>query len=690
MGYKISVDTGGTFTDIIVCDPAGKQHIGKALTTYGRVFDGMSEAIGSVSHALGMEMHDLLSKTELFIYGTTRATNAIVTRNVAKTAFLTTEGFPDTLVLKEGGKRDGYDYTKRYPDPYIPRRYTFEVPERIDAQGSIVRPLDEAAVIGTLKLLREREFEAIAICLLWSVVNPVHEVALGRLIKEELPGVPFTLSHRLSPVVREYRRASATAIDASLKPLMQRHFRDFDADLRAAGYTNELLVSTSVGGVMTIDQVINAPINTAKSGPSMAPVAGIAYSRAEGLGDNMIVCDTGGTTFDVGLSRDGDLVYSRDTWLGGEWEGDILGISSVDIRSIGAGGGSIAWIDGGGLLRVGPQSAGSEPGPACYGRGGLLPTVSDAACVLGYFNPNNFLGGRMQLDMEAARVAVASIARQLSVSREEAAWGILLLASDHMVKAIHEITISQGINPLECTIVAGGGAAGINILKIAAELGASKVVLPSVASALSASGMQFADIVIEETASVIAFSDRFDFVAVNDVLRDLDARLRTAYSRISRDGKADVRIEFVAESRYRSQVWELDTVLPSQRFTGPDDLDRFVAAFHRQHERVLGIRDEGSAIEIISIRGRLTVALSKPVSAPAQAGRSAVPLEAGRRECHFGGTPVSTPVFNGVTLVSGMSIPGPAIIEEPTTTVVIFPDMTAQVSEAGNYILHTR
>lgn len=689
MGYKISVDTGGTFTDVIVCDPEGRQHIGKALTTYGRVFDGMSEAIASVGQTLGMEMSDLLSKTELFIYGTTRATNAIVTRNVAKTAFLTTQGFPDTLVLKEGGKRDGYDYTKRYPDPYIPRRYTFEIPERIDAQGSIVRPLDEDAVIRTLALLREREFGAVAVCLLWSVVNPAHEVALGRLIKEHLPGVPFTLSHRLSPVVREYRRASATAIDASLKPLMQRHFRDFDADLRAAGYTKELLVSTSIGGVMTIDQVINAPINTAKSGPSMAPVAGIAYSRAEGLGDSMIVCDTGGTTFDVGLSRDGDLVYSRDTWLGGEWEGDILGISSVDIRSIGAGGGSIAWIDGGGLLRVGPQSAGSEPGPACYGRGGQLPTVSDAACVLGYFNPGNFLGGRMQLDVEAARAAIATVAGQMGVTAEEAAWGILLLASDHMVKAIHEITISQGINPLECTMVAGGGAAGINILKIAAELGASKVVLPSVASALSASGMQFADIVIEETASVIAFSDRFDFLAVNDVLSDLDARLRTAHARINRGGKGDVRIEFVAESRYRSQVWELDTVLPSQRFTGPDDLERFVEAFHRQHERVLGIRDDGSAIEIISIRGRLTVVLDKPASSSSQTGLSPAAVEMGRRQCYFGGQPVDTPIFDGVSLAAGMTIPGPAIIEEPTTTVVIFPDMTAQVSAAGNYILHT-
>jgi len=690
MNFKISVDTGGTFTDVIVRDPSGVQHIGKALTTYNRVFDGLGEAIKAAGSKIGLSLEQLLEKTDMFIYGTTRATNAIVTRNVAKTAFLTTQGFPDVLVLKEGGKKDGYDFSKRYPDPYIPRRYTFEIPERIDAQGRIVCELDKAAIGRILDLLEEGKFEAIAVCLLWSVVNPVHEAALGAMIAERLPNVPFTLSHQLSPVIREYRRGSATAIDASLKPLMQKHFQDFEADLRRAGYRNELLVSTSVGGVMTIDQVINAPINTAKSGPSMAPVAGIAYSRAEGLGDNMIVCDTGGTTFDVGLSRDGNLVYSRDTWLGGPWEGDILGISSVDIRSIGAGGGSIAWIDSGGLLRVGPQSAGSEPGPACYGRGGTLPTVSDAACVLGYFNPKNFLGGRMDLDGAAALRAIATIAGLLNLTVEATAWGILRLAGDHMVKAIHEITVFQGINPLDCTLVAGGGAAGINIMQIARELGASKVVMPKVASALSASGMQFADIVVEEATSLIESSDRFRYENLASAMADIKARLDAAFQRIDQGRGASFTIDYIADARYKAQVWELGTPVPGVGIRNPAQLAEFVETFHAQHARVLGIRDPDSPVEMIGLRGRLIARLDKPKSRADSDVAPGEPVHDQVRTCFFGAGPVPTPIFDAAALLPGMTIPGPAIIEEPTTTIVVLPEMSASVSGAGNYILHTR
>ena len=518
MGFRISVDTGGTFTDIVVMDDAGQQTIGKALTTKNRIFVGMREAVEVAARDLGMTMPDLLDETDLLIYGTTRATNAIVTRTVAKTAFVTTMGFPDTLVLKEGGKTNPHDFTKDYPEPYIPRRYTFEIEERMSAEGTASVPFNEAQARSVVQTLKERGFEAVAVCFLWSIANPEHELRLGALLTEIMPGVPFTLSHQLVPIVREYRRASATAIDASLKPLMQDHLRGLETDLRAAGYKNDILVSTSVGGVMLIDELIDAPIHTAKSGPAMAPIAGLTYSTIEKMGDNVIVCDTGGTTFDVGLVRDGRLAYSRDTWLGGQWTGHLLGISSVDVRSIGAGGGSIAWIDEGGLMRVGPQSAGAEPGPACYGRGGTMPTVSDAACVLGYFDPDFFLGGRMQLDIPAARQAIATVANRIGRSVEETAWNILNLATELMIKAIQEITIAEGVNPRESTIVAGGGAAGINILPIAQELGCERVILPKVASALSASGMQFADIVKEETASLVTTSDRFSLAGVNRTL----------------------------------------------------------------------------------------------------------------------------------------------------------------------------
>lgn len=691
MSFTISVDTGGTFTDVIVRDASGKQTIGKALTTHGRVFGGLSESIKAAAADLGLGLDQLLADTTLFIYGTTRATNAIVTRNVAKTAFLTTEGFPDILVLKEGGKLDGYDFTKSYPAPYIPRRRTFEVPERIDAEGKVVRALDQDAVRALLRQLAHRNFEAIGVCLLWSFINPEHELAVGALIEEMLPGVPYSLSHQLAPIIREYRRASATAIDASLKPLMQKHLFEFEQDIRAAGYKGQILVSTSFGGVMDLASVMQSPINMAKSGPSMAPVAGITYSVAEGLGDNMIVADTGGTTFDVGLSRNGQLVYSRDTWLGGMWEGDLLGISSVDIRSIGAGGGSIAWIDDGGMLRVGPQSAGSEPGPACYGRGGLKPTTSDAACVLGYFDPDYFLGGRMKLDVAAAREAIATVAEPLGLSIEAAAWGIMRIATDHMVKAIHEITVQQGIDPRESTVVAGGGAAGMNIMAIAVELGSDAVVLPKVASALSASGMQFADIVTESTAPHFTSTLRFDSEGVNAALAKIEAELDRFRSQIENAQGAPWRIEYFAEARYLAQVWELDTPIPCGRFTSQADIDVLTASFHDLHERVFAVRDENSPVEIINWKGRLTVELSKKMERSPNADSFRAQAPDHSRTCFFGGDAgVDTPIFKPADLRTGMVISGPAIVEEPTTTLVVYPGMTAKISGGGNYILHTR
>ncbi|MEQ8662182.1 MAG: hydantoinase/oxoprolinase family protein, partial [Gammaproteobacteria bacterium] len=403
MPYRISVDTGGTFTDVVVTDESGRFTVGKALTDRQRAFASIEAGLAVAADELGLDVAGLLDECAMFVYGTTRGTNGIVERKTAKTAFLTTHGFPDILLLKEGGKSEPHNLRMEYPDPYVARRLTFEVPERINAEGGVETPLDEAAVRALLATLREREVEAVAVCLLWSIANPAHELRVGQLIEEALPGLPYTLSHQLNPILREYRRASSTAIDASLKPLMQDYLTTLEADLRAAGYRNDILVSTSFGGVMHLHDVVQKPIYLVKSGPAMAPVAGLAYVSAEQLANDIIVCDAGGTTFDVSLVRDGEVEFSRDTWLGPPWTGDNLGMASVAVHSIGAGGGSIAWVDPGGLMRVGPHSAGSEPGPACYGRGGEEPTVTDAAVVLGYIDPAHFLGGRMQLDEDAAK-----------------------------------------------------------------------------------------------------------------------------------------------------------------------------------------------------------------------------------------------------------------------------------------------
>jgi N-methylhydantoinase A len=633
----------------------------------------------------------LLANTEILIYGTTRATNAVVTKATARTAFLTTTGFRDILVLKEGGKHGPHDYSYDYPQPYIPRRHTFEINERIGSAGEVVRELDEPHARKVIETLKERKFEAVSVSLLWSIANSAHELRLGELIEEILPGVPFTLSHQLAPILREYRRASATSIDASLKPLMQAHLRGMQSDLLEAGFSGDLLVSTSVGGCQEVQTLVDRPINTLKSGPAMAPVAGRAYSALENMGGDVIVCDTGGTTFDVGLVRDGQLVYSRDSWLGPQWLGDIIGASTVDVRSIGAGGGSIAWQDPGGLLRVGPQSAGSVPGPACYGNGGNEPTVTDAALVLGYIDPDYFNGGRLTLDRAAAERVIGEFGKIIGKTLDDTAHAIMVIANELMIKAIGEITVNDGLNPRDSVIVAGGGAAGFNIMPIARELGCDTVILPKTASALSACGMQYSSIVFEATRSRFTASNEFDINGVNKALQEIEADLMTFKGSLATAAGAETTIEFFVEARYKAQVWELDTALPKHRLDGQADVDALTESFHQTHERIHAVRDEGSPVECVNWKGRISIRPFSPPVAPEPSTVSQTPNPDETRSCFFGGdTRVETPVYQGDNLTIGDDVKGPAIIQEATTTIVVYPDMSARLSAAGDYILDCR
>lgn len=537
--------------------------------------------------------------------------------------------------------------------------------------------------------LKARGFQAVAVSLLWSIANPVHELAIGAMLEETLPGVPFTLSHQLVPILREYRRASATAIDASLKPLMQRHLQEMSADLRAAGFAGDLLISTSIGGCQAVEELIQRPIHSLKSGPVMAPVAGRAYAAIEGLGGNAIVCDTGGTTFDVGLVRDGSLVYTRDSWLGARWLGDIIGTSTVDVRSIGAGGGSIARIDAGGLLRVGPQSAASVPGPACYGLGGDEPTVSDAALYLGYLDPAYFNGGRLTLDPARAARVITRLAAHLGLPPDETAAAVMTIANELMIKAIGEITVNEGLNPRESVIVAGGGAAGLNIMPIARELGCDTVVLPRHAAALSACGMQYSDIIFEATRCRFTDSVNFDVEGVNRALNEITAELAAFRAGLRGVEGVEARIELLVEARYRAQVWELDTPLPKRRIEDAGDVRALAEAFHRAHERVYAARDEGSPVEFVNWHGRIAIRAFQPPPVSDRGVEWYRPEPDQSRICFFNETGRwATPIYRGAALMPGARIAGPAIVEEPTTTIVVYPGLWSELSAAGNYVLH--
>jgi N-methylhydantoinase A len=685
MAYRISVDTGGTFTDVVVATDAGALHIGKALTSHERAFTGIEEGLARAGDGLGLTARELLADADVLTYGTTRATNAIVEEKTARTAFFTTAGFPDILLLREGGKPDPFAHIP-FPRPYIPRQLTWEIEERMDSEGDVYRPLDEESVLAAIAAAGESGCEAIAVCLLWATVNPAHELRVGELITEELPEMPFTLAHRLNPVVREYRRASSTAIDASLKPLMQDYIEQLDDDLVAAGFGGHLLLATSYGGSWRPDAMVEKPIYSVGSGPSMAPVAAVTYAEADLQSSDVIVCDTGGTTFDVGLISGGEINFTAETWLGGRWIGHITGLRSVDVKSIGAGGGSIAWLDPGGLLRVGPKSAGADPGPACYGLGGNAPTVTDAAVVLGYLKPEHFLGGRLALDVEAARTALEQIAGPLDMSIEEAASAAFVVAAENIVAAIREITIAQGIDPREIAIVAGGGASGLTIDPIARELGCRHVLVPSTAGALSACGAMYSDIVSEFSSTHYTETRDFDADGVNGVLSALEEQGDAWLEELSDLGPTATSTELLVEARYRSQVWELPIVLPHRRLeagSGPRDLEE---VFHDEHERVFAFREEGQYLECLVWKCRARAALSSP------------PLE-GRASPEHGGESESSRAYfrgrgfvavtrhDGATLRAGTEIAGPAIVREPTTTVVVLPGSTLRVTALGNYLL---
>jgi N-methylhydantoinase A len=691
MTFRISVDTGGTFTDVVVADAAGQLRIGKALTTPRRAFEGISAALADVAAELGLTPREVLARSESFTYGTTRATNAIVEGKTARTAFFTTVGFPDILLLREGGKLDPFRQIP-YPPPYVPRSLTFEIEERIDSEGDVFIPLDEGSVHTALERCRDLGVQAIGVSFLWSIVNPEHELRVGELIAATLPDVPFTLSHQLNPVIREYRRSSSCVIDASLKPLMQEHLSTLQRDLREAGFDGHLFIATSFGGSWRPDEVIERPIYSVGSGPSMAPVAAVTYGKAESgeevLHEDLLVCDTGGTTFDVGLVSGGQINYTAETWLGGRWIGHITGIRSVDVKSIGAGGGSIAWLDPGGLLRVGPRSAGADPGPACYGRGGMLPTVTDSAVVLGYIDPHYFLGGRLVLDVKAARTALAMhIAQPLGWSVEDAASAVLVIASENIVGAIREITIAQGIDPREVTIVAGGGASGLNIVPIARELGVGRVLLPSTAGALSACGAMYADVISEFSVSRYAETRNLDVAAVNEALATVEERARAFLNNLVDIEPVATLIEFLVAARYRQQVWELDIPVAKSRIETEADMRALEQTFHDTHRRVFAVDEPGQYLECLVWKSRATAVTRKP-SVASRANGDGHDRMVDRAPAFFRETgSIATPRYDGALLAPGTRISGPAIVREPTTTVVVYPGSTATVTPLGNYLL---
>lgn len=707
MTFSISIDTGGTFTDLVLADETSIRGLHKAPTTPGDPFGGILAAVEVAARAEGRTTRELLARCETIVYATTHATNAILEGKTARTAFLTTGGHRDILLYREGGKQDPFNLARPYPDPLVPRSLCFEIPERVLFDGSVARPLDESAVLRVIDRLRELAVEAVGVCLLWSIENPAHELRVGELLARHLPELPYTLSHQVNPKLREYRRASSAVLDASLKPLMRAHLKTIDARLRELGFQGEPLMVTHIsGGVLGMGEMCEAPIQSVDSGPALAPVAGLVYARAEADAESdpltasrrppalpvealdVLVIDAGGTSVDISPTRSGRVVYGREKWLGERWIGHMTGLPAVETRSIGAGGGSIASVDADGLVSVGPRSAGANPGPACYARGGEHATVTDAALILGQLDPAYFLGGRMTLAPDRARAALArEVASPLGMAVEDAAAAVMAVFSENLRSFLSEMTIVQGLDPRECLIVAGGGAAGLNIVSVARELGVGRVVIPTFAAGMSAVGGQFADLFASTARSLQTSSTAPDTGAIGRALAGIDAAASAFFERVTTRGER--RRELVCEARYANQLWELDVPLPAGwRGQSEADWAALTERFEQLHRSLFSVAEPGAPLEILGLRGEARVLRPRPhLPQRDRAGHpiDGEPIPIGYRPVRFAGEPKlreGVPVYRGDNLATGMRIAGPAIVEEATTTIVLDPGAFATSAPA--------
>ena len=668
---QFAIDTGGTFTDLIVKSDDGTSHMFKAATTPADPITGVLDVLSIAASAFGIALSDFLAQGSLLVHGTTHAINAVITNRTARTALMVTKGHPDILVLREGGRAEPFNFTHSYPEPYVPKSLTFEVPERVRPDGSVLLELDEQAVIDIAAKLKASEVEAVAVCLLWSIANGEHEDRVGALLEEHLPGVPVTLSHRLNPVIREFRRASSAAIDASLKPMMGNYMRGLESRLRDAGFPGRVLIVTSQAGVIDAEDAAAAPIHIVNSGPSMAPIAGRYYAIEDEGSDTAIVADTGGTTYDVSLVRRGRIPTSRETWIGPPYRGIMLGFPWVDVKSVGAGGGSIAWVDAGGLLHVGPRSAGAEPGPVSYGRGGTEPTVTDASLILGHLDASYFLGGAMRLDREQAERAVLErIATPLGIDTAQAADAIMAVVTENMVQAIVDITVNQGIDPREAVLIGGGGAAGLNSVRIARRLGCARLLIPEVGAALSAAGATMSDLKNEYRAGQFATTVNFDYVAVAAILAGLERQCQSFVVGPGA-GALESEISYKVDARYATQVWEIEVPLHLGRISNPAELAAFVADFHKTHEDLFAFADPQSAIEIIGWSAQVSCRFNETVGLRLAPAVGVVGSRHSRRAYFASVGWVEVPVHQFGAIGVGELLVGPAIVESSFTTVVL-------------------
>ena len=682
MGFRVGVDVGGTFTDFLVAGDDGEARIYKTSTTSANPAEGFFRGLEKAAADNSMDLSEFLPQVSTIVHGTTITTNTVLTGTGAITGFVTTHGFRDVLNMRRGLKERQFE---KYapPAPLVPRHLIQTIKERVTVDGTVMTPLDEDDVRAAAAYFREQNVAAVAVSFLWSFRNPAHEQRSREILQEELPDIYVSLSTEILPQIRLYERHSTTALNAYVGPVLTRYLSRLDKELNDRGFAGTLLIMQSNGGVMSPQVAQRYASNTLLSGPAGAPQAGIFYGGSHQFND-LITVDMGGTSFDIALIKDGTPSVTQDGSIGGH----RLASPILDIHTIGAGGGSIASVEVGGLLAVGPASAGAQPGPACYGRGGERPTVTDADLILGYLDVESFEGGELEVDVAAAQVAIEQhVAKPLNMDLVTAAKGIYDIVNANMAAALGVVSVQRGYDPREFVLIVAGGAGPIHAAAIARELDIPLILVPRESSVFCAAGMLLSDL---QHDYVRTYACEIDQVNREEVGRH--------YREMSEDGKQTlagegitgerVDIYFSADLHYIGQFHEVEVPAPTGLSMGAADLEVVVEAFHQRHDTLYGYAMRGTPVELINLRVTARGITTKPnLMRGAAPGESPDKVLLKRRPVYFDGEFVDTPVYDGLRLHVGNRITGPAIIAQPTTTIVVPPDFELNCDSFDNYLI---
>jgi N-methylhydantoinase A len=682
MGFRVAIDTGGTFTDSISVDGKGNLITTKTLTVPKNLAQGTIHAVDALAKKTGLSRKKFLENVETIVHGTTQGTNVIITRSGPKLGIIATEGHADVLQLRRVIRDNIYDWRKPFPEPLVPRYLRVGVKERVDAQGNVVRPLDEESVHKAVAYLKKMKVESIVVALLWSFLYPEHEKRISEIIKRAFPKAHVTLSHKVLPAIGEYERTSTAVINAYTAPSTAAYIRTLTDFLTKEGFGGQFLFMQNNGGVETAEIGVENPASLATSGPAAGPPAALAVGGLHGL-KNLLSIDMGGTSFDIAIIDRGKFITKTESLIADH----RFSLPIVDVDSVGAGGGSIAWFDATNTLQVGPKSAGADPGPACYGLGGEDATVTDADVILGYISPDFFLGGEMKLRKDLAEKAVKRIADRLGMGVVESAAAIYKVSNSVMADAVSHTFTKRGYDPRVFALVAGGAAGPTCALKIAQELYISRVIIPKYAPIYCAFGMLDVDLIHDFTRFYHADKGNFDLNKVKSLYKEMESE---AVQVLEREGipKEDRLLERTMRIKYWGQFRDVEVSWPGGPITNVTVAEG-ITNFHRRHKELYGSSDKEYPVEFMGFGlraiGRMPKLKLKKLGKGDRNPRAALKRE---RNAFFEESRgfVKTKIYDGDKLGYGNVLEGPCIVEERMTNVVIPPKFKLKVDQYGNYI----